>query len=392
MRGVPTYTEKRNALLPLARSLARLPAADLAAMENAESFYSVGWSHGREKFQGKPDVAKGSFYANPLFDRVTDDEALTRKYLPMLAPNIWPGRTLPQLQVAFKALGQLLVRTGVLVARACDSLVARRLADRGVHIKPSDDLDVYRDGYTSFGNPSGSALAGVPPAGSALAGDVGKWMSTPWPLMRTGNYHGGGPRVRLERVIRESRVPKGRLLYYFPLSDSEAAHAAKSNRAFDGAEEDSWCGWHNDHGSLTGLCSAMFIDEVTGQEIACPDPTAGLYARRRDGQVQRVVLPRDCMGFQIGESAQIHSGGILQATPHAVRAVARPGIARAQLAVFMEPEWDWPMMPPRGIDPQAVLRDARGRVLPKGVPQLEARWSPSDDFDKFSIKTLSSYY
>ena len=30
--------------------------------------YNVGWSHGKEKLGDKPDFAKGSFYANPLFD------------------------------------------------------------------------------------------------------------------------------------------------------------------------------------------------------------------------------------------------------------------------------------------------------------------------------------
>lgn len=27
--------------------------------EHKESFYSFGWSHGKEKLQGRPDVAKG---------------------------------------------------------------------------------------------------------------------------------------------------------------------------------------------------------------------------------------------------------------------------------------------------------------------------------------------
>ncbi len=31
--------------------------------------YSFGWSHGKEKLEGKPDTAKGSFYFNPIHDR-----------------------------------------------------------------------------------------------------------------------------------------------------------------------------------------------------------------------------------------------------------------------------------------------------------------------------------
>lgn len=68
--GVPQYAEYRSQLLPLAQRLACLPESDLAAIEHPESSYSVGWSHGKESFDGKPDTAKGSFYANPLHDRI----------------------------------------------------------------------------------------------------------------------------------------------------------------------------------------------------------------------------------------------------------------------------------------------------------------------------------
>lgn len=36
---------------------------------HAKSVYSFGWSHGKEKLEGKPDIAKGSFYFNPIHDR-----------------------------------------------------------------------------------------------------------------------------------------------------------------------------------------------------------------------------------------------------------------------------------------------------------------------------------
>jgi len=79
VRGVPGYQEKRQALLPLARQLAMLPGDALAKLESPDNFYSVGWSHGKEKFMGKPDYSKGSFYANPLCDKVVDDEELIRQ-------------------------------------------------------------------------------------------------------------------------------------------------------------------------------------------------------------------------------------------------------------------------------------------------------------------------
>jgi hypothetical protein len=38
------------------------------ALEHEPSMYNVGWSHGKEKLGDTPDFAKGSFYANPLYD------------------------------------------------------------------------------------------------------------------------------------------------------------------------------------------------------------------------------------------------------------------------------------------------------------------------------------
>jgi len=56
----------------------------------------------------------------------------------------------------------------------------------------------------------------------------------------------------------------------------------------------------------------------------------------------KVPIPADCLAFQIGETAQIHSGGLMQATPHCVRGAqgkAAEGISRETFAVFMEPQW-----------------------------------------------------
>ncbi len=103
----------------------------------------------------------------------------------------------------------------------------------------------------------------------------------------------------------------------------------------------SWCGWHNDHGSLTGLTSAMYIDNATGLECSSPHPDNGLYIRSRQGAVVKAVIPVDCLAFQMGESQQIHSGGVVQATPHCVHATSDPklgaGISRETFALFMEP-------------------------------------------------------
>jgi isopenicillin N synthase-like dioxygenase len=104
---------------------------------------------------------------------------------------------------------------------------------------------------------------------------------------------------------------KARLLHYFPL--------APGTKQEGGITSSSWCGWHNDHGSLTGLTPAMYLD-AEGREVTHPADSSGLYVYSRRGEMIKVNIPAGHLAFQIGETAQVHSGGVLQATPHAVMA------------------------------------------------------------------------
>lgn len=125
--GVPSLEEKRQKLLPLARQVALLK--DKSEVICEASKYQTGWSHGKELFAGKPDLAKGSFYANPLIDdlceirEVLDD---VKEANPgFFAPNVWPDKSVPELESAFKELGKLVVDVGRLVAGPCDAYVER---------------------------------------------------------------------------------------------------------------------------------------------------------------------------------------------------------------------------------------------------------------------------
>ena len=55
-----------------------------------------------------------------------DDAALAARCPALLRPNLWPGADLPALEPAFKALGALIVRVGLLLAAACDRYCAAR--------------------------------------------------------------------------------------------------------------------------------------------------------------------------------------------------------------------------------------------------------------------------
>ena len=335
--SIPSYPALRSALLPLAASIAHLPPALQSTMESPESFYNFGWSLGKEQFNRRPDTVKGSFYANPLFDDPFLDHPqhtdLQRKWPSFALPNIWPRQQLPQLEGAFKSLGRLIVDVGIELSRHIDAFIATQ--------SPS-----YPAGH-------------------------------------------------LERVLRTSKNPKARLLHYYPLPASPSPSSAAPDAA-DGAEDvgiDTHCGYHNDHGSLTGLTSAQYMDDQTGEVLtASPDPTAGLYVCDRQGHSVQVKIPAESLAFQLGETQMIHSGGVVQATPHCVKASPLPHVSRQTFAVFMEPSPVDSMALPPGVSVAELLSAKALAILPKAVPRMSERYHPDDSFGVFSNKTFSAYY
>ena len=398
---VPSVEARRKALLPLAKRFALLPADIKAKYEHPGSFYSFGWSHGKEKLQGGvPDVAKGSFYNNPTANApFAHDPEKVELYPSFCHPNIWPKEEMPELEPAFMQLGSQIVDTGKLLARHVDKYVRSKLGSE------CDD------------------------------------------------------EIRLFDVLQTSRVTKARLLHYFSTSNQRHATAqvcgnemkppaAKRQRTPSFSRQrsssdvrddtiENWCGWHNDHGSLTGLVPGMFIDQEgrnVREHIASMMSTgniteeaqdfalcvadhlkrAGLYIASRKGEVIKVDLgdkPQNSMLFQIGETAQIHSGGILQATPHSVRGIkldaSNPlkkeiaqyllGISRESFAVFMEPEFDAAMRAPTGVEKDNVQSAAAVAKLPSGCPPLLARIGTKEcpfttcDFGTFSTITYKKF-
>jgi isopenicillin N synthase-like dioxygenase len=302
IRGIPGLLERRSRLLNLAYELAALSDADKSDIEDAESSYSFGWSHGKERLEdGRMDTFKGSFYANPCLDNPANGNAeLSTNHPAYLRPNLWPSK-LPQLKHAFKDLGQSVVSVGLELIMHCEQFAAR------------------------YGIARGS----------------------------------------LTDSISRSRNHKARLLYYFPTDSSDEI-------------DQHWCGWHLDHGSITGLTSAMYFDE-SGKEVPSPDHSSGLYIRNRNGDIIKASIPSDCLAFQMGEALQICSGDVLQATPHYVRSCSPScspaiSISRATFAVFLQPSYDQPLFTPAGMT--------------TSVPG----WAESQTFSEFSAARFSRYY
>ncbi|KAF6255536.1 hypothetical protein COO60DRAFT_1702779 [Scenedesmus sp. NREL 46B-D3] len=134
-----------------------------------------------------------------------------------------------------------------------------------------------------------------------------------------GEPLGAGEQAQLDFAgqLRSSSCHKARLLHYFPTNSGDQQQQQVA------AGED-WCGWHLDHGALTGgmvtqrLTSAMYIKE--GQQVACPDPSAA------------------CTSVTDGPGHGDPVGGLLRATPHCVRAAAAggPGVSRNTFGEFAE--------------------------------------------------------
>jgi isopenicillin N synthase-like dioxygenase len=152
----------------------------------------------------------------------------------------------------------------------------------------------------------------------------------------------------------------------------------------------------------------MYLDQ-DGNEVACPDNRTGLYIqpRQRSGESPidpvRVQLPShassSCILYQIGETSQIQSGGLLQATPHAVIVATDDNnrskyITRESFAVFMEPEFDTPLLQPPTSSNSSINVDNTSSLSLSSLPflpSLQQRWKPGQTFGDFHLATVSSF-
>ncbi|KAJ3718411.1 Clavaminate synthase-like protein, partial [Lentinula raphanica] len=291
--GLPlAYAELRRRLLKLAYEFSKLDETTREKYTDASSRYSFGWSHGKEIMNGKPDFLKGSYYANPVVDSPSVSKEYKTAYPEYYGDNIWPDTN----EAGVEGFEQAFKDLGQFVFKIGCELAAA---------------------CQPFGNSSPSTK------------------------------HLSDSSVSLSTLISTSQTTKARLLHYFPPSDEALSQT-------EDEPIDSWCGFHLDHSLLTGLCSAMYLQETEiGAElveVSSPSPSSGLYIRTRGGDLTKVSIPVDCLAFQTGEALEIATGGRLRATPHCVRvgasAAAGSGkVSRETFALFMQPNIDQQLAP-----------------------------------------------
>jgi len=378
IRGIPNFVKTKRNLLPLAHKLVHLPSNYLEEdLADEASFYSSGYSHGKEKMGDAPDYSKASFYFNPITDVPGTEEDRIR-YPASYPVNKWPdAKRFPglDLEERGKEMGRLMKDVVVLLAKHVDRYIMTKCHD-------------YR------------------------------------PI--------------LEQEMKQTEKVKGRLLYYFPLEAARNHHHARretnSNSddhdhdegegegegenctpVGDTPAEDSWIGWHNDSGFFTALAGDMYLHHDTGECIPKDqvDPDAGLHIMDRRGVVTQVDIPEDCMAVQIGECLQIISGGKVVATPHCVRGAdplfrnendedrwnekisanvtKRYNVARISFPCFVDTIPSFPLKVPASTNRDNVLQSSVDCA--KKVPPLEHRWKKDGmDFGSFLHDTFAMYY
>jgi len=182
IRGVPGFVEAKNACLTQAYDLAHLKPEELNALEDPVSWYNAGWSHGKEMLKdNQPDLAKASFYFNPMTD--VPGTAEERVKYPVSYPlNKWPHDALPALEPASKHLGCLMKNVAVYLSKYIDTYAqsqcpayptsmlynamkeTEKVKGRLLYYYPLAGSDDSPDSWIGFHNDSGYL--------TALAGDI----------------------------------------------------------------------------------------------------------------------------------------------------------------------------------------------------------------------------
>ncbi|KAI0067773.1 Clavaminate synthase-like protein [Artomyces pyxidatus] len=132
----PAYPALREKLLMLANAFAHLDEPIREKYADVKSSYSFGWSHGKEIMNGKPDVLKGSYYANPVVDNPSVTSALRDAYPEYYGNNLWPKNeeSVNGFEEAFKGLGRFVFNVGCKLAIACQPFASSHLRDSSLSL------------------------------------------------------------------------------------------------------------------------------------------------------------------------------------------------------------------------------------------------------------------
>jgi len=117
----------------------------------------------------------------------------------------------------------------------------------------------------------------------------------------------------------------------------------------------------------------------------------------------RVRIPAGCVAVQVGEAAEILSGGRLRAALHCVVRPRDRALSRQMFVLFCQPRWGAALRAGEAAgDTGASVRDEgtrdEGDALEErlmrcaGVPPLRERWVEGQSFADFGKATTAAYF
>lgn len=148
-----------------------------------------------------------------------------------------------------------------------------------------------------------------------------------------------------------------------------------------------WQEWHYDYGIFTLLTAPLFLsssplrtgsDEninVMDQAKECSSPDGHTYLKilnTVNGKVMFASAPPSSLIVQVGEAAQILSGGKLCATAHCVcRPAKRTDVSRETFVVFLQPAWNKSLYAPNWFyGERASTKHTFGQISPNPSREL----------------------
>ncbi len=157
-------------------------------------------------------------------------------------------------------------------------------------------------------------------------------------------------------------------------------------RTIKSAEEIAGDGTHPDRDQPTFQCRSF--------ECSPPDGHSSLQVMdSMTGGSTFVAVAADCLVVQVGEAAQILSGGKLVARAHCVaRPTMAADVSRETMAVFLQPAWERPLMLPMWGAETALQAGGLSTDLETLIPPLTSRWRQGSTFAEFSQETTRQYY
>lgn len=152
------------------------------------------------------------------------------------------------------------------------------------------------------------------------------------------------------------------------------------------------------NGSLVeGLIEAEQPEKkIFVQSCEAPDGHSALQIMDTHGKTAFLTIATDCLLVQVGEAAQILSGGELVARAHCVmRPTQASDVSRETMALFLQPAWNRVLTLPPQLEKQSgeeMLGEGLASVVKAHIPNLGSRWTNGCTFAEFSKKTTNKYY